>query len=190
MFASILQFLKLLILGYTPQGIRARTIMAVCTTFAVLIIEVAAYSYYWDEIPEMIRFDYDFNGVPNDIVEKKYIWYNFLLQIFVCIFVFILKPLLNRIKRVQSLLRDNDGSKIPLVEKRCTLFAWELSMLFVTTEQGYVFDLVDVIESPMCDDIVSAIFVFWLIVLVAEFYSDLKKLKNSDSVSEPNSSQG
>ena len=164
--------------------------MAVCTTIAVLIIEVAAYSYYWDEIPEMIRFDYDFNGVPNDIIEKKYIWYNFLLQIFVCIFVFILKPLLYRIKRVQSLLRDNDGSNIPLVEKRCTLFAWELSMLFVTTEQGYIFDLVDVIESPMCDDIVSAIFVFWLIVLVAEFYSDLKKLKNSDSVSEPNSSQG
>ena len=190
MFASILQFFKLLILGHTPQGIRARTILAVCTTIAVLIIEVAAYSYYWDEITDMIRFDYDFNGVPNDIAEKKFIWYNLVLQIFVCIFVFILKPLLYRIKRVQSLLRDNDGSKISLVDKRCTLFAWELSMLFVTTEQGYVFDLVDVIESPMCDDIVSAIFVFWLIVLVAEFFSDLKKLKNSDSVSEPSSSQG
>ena len=71
MFASILQFFKLLILGHTPQGIRARTILAVCTTIAVLIIEVAAYSYYWDEIPDMIRFDYDFNGVPNDIVEKN-----------------------------------------------------------------------------------------------------------------------
>lgn len=190
MFASILQFLKLLILGYTPQGIRARTIMAVCTTIAVLIIEIAAYSYYWEEIPEMIRFDYDFNGVPNDIVEKKYIWYNLLLQIFVCILVFILKPLLYRIKRVQKILRDSDGRMIDLVDKRCSLFSWELSMLFVTTEQGYIFDLVDVIESPMCDDIVSAIFVFWLIVLVAEFYSDLKKLRASVSVSVPDSAQG
>ena len=129
-------------------------------------------------------------GLVLDIAEKKFIWYNLLLQIFVCIFVFIFKPLLYRIKRVQKILRDSDGMVIDLVYKRCSLFAWELSMLFVTTEQGYVFDLVDVIESPMCDDIVSAIFVFWQIVLVAEFYSDLKKLKNSDSVSEPSSSQG
>ena len=57
------------------------------------------------------------------------------------------------------------------------MFAWETAMLFVTSEQGYIFALTDIIENRMCDDIVTIIFLFWLIVLIFEFRSDLKVLK-------------
>lgn len=177
--ASLIQYLKLLISGHTLKGIKARTILAVVVTIAVLILEVVAYSVYWDEIPDMIQIDYDFNSVPNDVIEKKFIWYNLLLQLFICIFVFTVKPHLYKIKRVHSFLSDKDDNHIPIVDKRCSLFAWELGMLFVTTEQGYIFDLVDVIDSPMCDDIVTVIFLFWLALLVYEFFSDIKILKSN-----------
>ena len=52
-------------------------------------------------------------------------------------------------------------------------------MLFVTTEQGYVFALIDIIKDRMCDDIVTLIFLFWLMVLIFEFRSDLKILKSN-----------
>jgi len=57
-------------------------------------------------------------------------------------------------------------------------------MLFVTTEQGYVFDLVDIVESPMCDDIVTAIFLFWLMVLILEFRADIRKIRSERAESE------
>ena len=63
------------------------------------------------------------------------------------------------------------------------MFSWETAMLFVTTEQGYIFALTDIIESKMCDDIVTLIFLFWLIVLIIEFRSDLKVLK-ADSINK------
>ncbi|MBR1840971.1 MAG: hypothetical protein IJ778_02460 [Alphaproteobacteria bacterium] len=50
-------------------------------------------------------------------------------------------------------------------------------MLFVTTEQGYIFALIDMIENRMCDDVVTMIFLFWLTVLIIEFCSDVKALK-------------
>lgn len=50
-------------------------------------------------------------------------------------------------------------------------------MLFVTTEQGYIFALIDIIESRMCDDIVTLIFLFWQTVLIIELRSDLKVLE-------------
>jgi len=58
------------------------------------------------------------------------------------------------------------------------MFAWETAMLFVTTEQGYIFALIGIIESRMCDDIVTLIFLFWQIILIIEFRSDLKVLKS------------
>jgi hypothetical protein len=57
------------------------------------------------------------------------------------------------------------------------MFAWETAMLFVTTEQGYIFALIDIVKDHMCDDIVTAIFLFWQILLVFELLSDLKILK-------------
>ena len=57
------------------------------------------------------------------------------------------------------------------------MFAWETAMLFVTTEQGYIFALIGIIKDRMCDDIVTMIFLFWQILLIFEFRSDLKKLK-------------
>ena len=57
------------------------------------------------------------------------------------------------------------------------MFAWETAMLFVTTEQGYIFALIGIIENRMCDDVVTMIFLFWMLVLIIEFRSDLKVLK-------------
>jgi uncharacterized membrane protein len=181
---SIIQFIKLLVSGNTLQGIRARTILAILVTISVLVFEVVVYIIYWDDIPDMILFDYDFNGVPNDICEKEMIWYNLLLQIIICVLLFVLKPLICRLKLVRNLLNDRDNGLIPLVNKRFSLFTWELAMLFVTTEQGYVFDLVDIVESPMCDDIVTAIFLFWLIVLILEFRADIRKIRSERAESE------
>jgi hypothetical protein len=59
------------------------------------------------------------------------------------------------------------------------MLAWEVAMLFVTTEQGYIFALVDIIENRMCDDIVTLIFMFWLIILIVEFKADIKELRYS-----------
>lgn len=175
--SSLIQFIKLFISGTTLQGIRFRTLLSIILTFSVLIIEVAMYCIYWDSIPNMIQYDYDFSGVPNNICEKKCIWYNLLLQIFICVFVFIIKYLAYKTKRVRRIVYDENDKIIPLTDKRFSMFAWETAMLFVTTEQGYIFGLVGIIASRMCDDIVTAIFLFWLIVLIMEFRSDLKVLK-------------
>ena len=53
-------------------------------------------------------------------------------------------------------------------------------MLFVTTEQGYIFALVDIIENHICDDIVTMIFLFWFVLLIIEFRSDLRVLKDKN----------
>ena len=177
--SSLIQFLKLLILGTTIQGIKFRTVLSVILTFSVLIIEIAIYSMYWDSIPDMIRYDYDFSGTPNDICEKKCIWYNILLQIFICVFVFILKYFSYKTKRVHNIVYDENNKLIPIIDKRFSMFAWETAMLFVTTEQGYIFALTDIIESRMCDDIVTCIFLFWQAILILEFRSDLRVLKNN-----------
>ena len=56
-------------------------------------------------------------------------------------------------------------------------------MLFITTEQGYLFSLLGFMGDHSCDDIVTLIFLFWQIVLIIEFRSDLKTLKaNGDSI--------
>jgi len=135
------------------------------------------YYIHWDSIPNMIQYDYDFSGTPNNICEKKCIWYNVLLQIFICVFVFILKYLSYKTKRIHHIVYDQNNHLIPIMDKRFSMFAWETAMLFVTTEQGYIFALIDMIESRMCDDVVTMIFLFWLTVLIIEFRSDLKALK-------------
>ncbi|MBO6280999.1 MAG: hypothetical protein J6N49_00560 [Alphaproteobacteria bacterium] len=180
--SSFIQFIKLFISGNTLKGIKFRTILSVILTFSVLIIEVAMYYTYWDSIPDMIRYDYDFSGQPNDICEKKQIWYNVLLQIFICAFVFVIKYLSYRTKRVHRIVYDEDNKLIPIMDKRFSMFAWETAMLFVTTEQGYIFALIDIIEGRMCDDIVTLIFLFWQIILIIEFRSDLRVLRGKNLV--------
>ena len=175
--SSLLQFIKLFISGRTLQGINFRTILSIILTFSVLIIEIAMYYIYWDSIPDMVQYDYDFSGVPNNICEKKWIWYNLLLQIFICVFVFIVKYFSYKMKRIHNIVYDEKNNLIPIINKRFSMFAWETSMLFVTTEQGYIFALIDIIESRMCDDIVTIIFLFWFIILIIEFRYDLKALK-------------
>ncbi len=177
--SSLIQFIKLFISGATLQGIKFRTILSVILTFSVLIIEVTMYYIYWDSIPNMIQYDYDFSGVPNNICEKKCIWYNLLLQIFICGAVFIIKYFSYKIKRVHNIVYDENNNLIPIIDKRFSMFAWETAMLFVTTEQGYIFALIDIIENRMCDDIVTAIFLFWQIILIIEFRSDIKVLKSA-----------
>lgn len=175
--SSFIQFIKMFIAGNTLKGIKFRTLLSIILVFSVLIIEVAMYYMYWDSIPDMIKYDYDFSGIPNNICEKKWIWGNILFQVFICFFVFIIKHFSYKKKRIRSIVYDENNNLIPMIDKRFSMFAWETAMLFVTTEQGYIFALTDIIESRMCDDIVTMIFLFWQIVLIVEFCSDLKALK-------------
>ena len=175
--SSVIQFIKQFISGNTLKGIKFRTLLAIILTFSVLIIEIVMYTVHCDSIPDMVKYDYDFSGTPNNICEKKWIWYNVLLQIFICAFAFTVKYLLYKTKRVQRIIYDKNNNLIPIMDKRFSMFAWETVMLFVTTEQGYIFALVGIIGDRMCDDIVTMIFLFWQILLIFELRSDLKKLK-------------
>ena len=175
--SSFIQFIKLFISGNTLKGIRFRTLLSIVLTFSVLIIEIAMYNMYWDSIPNMIQYDYDFSGVPNNICEKKCIWYNVFLQIFICALVFIIKYFSYKTECVRHIIYDENNNLIPIIDKRFSMFAWETAMLFVTTEQGYIFALVDIVEGRMCDYIVTLVFLFWLAILIFEFHSDLKVLK-------------
>ena len=175
--SSIIQFIKMFISGNTLKGINFRTNLSIILTFSVLIIEVAIYYIYWDSIPNMVKYDYDFSGTPNNICEKEWIWANLLLQIFICVFVFFLKHFSYKTKRIHNIVYDENNYLIPIIDKRFSMSAWETAMLFVTTEQGYIFALIDIIENRMCDDIVTAIFLFWQIILIFEFRSDIKVLK-------------
>lgn len=182
--SSFIQFIKLFISGNTLKGIKFRTALSIILTFSVLIIEIVTYGIYWDSIPDMVQYDYDFSGTPNNICEKKWIWYNVLLQIFICAFVFVIKYLAYKTKRIRRIVYDENNNLIPIMDKRFSMFAWETAMLFVTTEQGYIFALIDIIENRMCDDIVTLIFLFWQIVLIIEFRADLKVLKNNGQPSD------
>lgn len=176
---SFIQFIKLIISGKSAKGIKFRTMLSIILTFSVLAIEIFVYYTHWDSIPDMIKYDYDFSGTPNNICEKNWILYNLLFQMFICAFVFIAKHFSYKIKRIHNIVFDKNNKKIPIIDKRFSMFAWETAMLFVTTEQGYVFALIDIIKDRMCDDIVTLIFLFWLMVLIFEFRSDLKILKSN-----------
>ena len=176
---SFIQFIKMLISGRTLKGIRFRTDLSIILTFAVLIIEIVVFYVCWDSIPDMIKYDYNFSGVANSICEKQWIWANILLQIFICAFVFIVKHFSYKTKRVRHIVYDENNNLIPIIDKRFSMFAWETAMLFVTTEQCYIFALLDIIENRMCDDLVTIIFLFWQIVLIIEFWTDIKALKSS-----------
>ena len=175
--SSFIQLIKQCISGNTLKGIRFRTLLSVILTFSVLIIEIVMYWIRWDSIPDMIQYDYDFSGVAHNICEKKWIWYNLLFKIFIFAFVFILKYLSYKTKRVRRIVYDENNNLIPMMDKRFSMFAWETAMLFVTTEQGYIFALTGIMGEHMCDDIVTLIFLFWQIILIFEFRSDLKVLK-------------
>ncbi len=178
--SSFIQFIKLLISGSTLKGIKFRTILSIILTFSVLIIEISMYCIYWNFIDDVIQYDYDFSGQPHNLFEKKWIWVNLLLQVFICVFVFIIKYFSYKIKRIQKIVYDENNNLIPIVDKRFSMFAWETAMLFVTTEQGYIFALVDIIENHICDDIVTMIFLFWFVLLIIEFRSDLRVLKDKN----------
>ncbi len=175
--SSIIQFIKQFISGNKIQGIRFRTLLSMVLIFSVIIIEIVVFYTHWDSIPNMIQYDYDFSGVANNVCEKKWIWYNLLFQIFICLFVFMVKHLSYKIKRVRHIVYDENNKLKPIIDKRFSMFAWETAMLFVTTEQSYIFALVGIMGERICDDIVTLIFLFWLIVLLFEFRSDLKILK-------------
>lgn len=178
--SSFIQFIKLLISGKTLKGIKFRTDLSIILVFSVLIIEIVMYYLHWDSIPNMIKYDYDLSGTSHNICEKEWIWANVLLQIFICAFVFIIKYLSYKTKRIRNIVYDENNNLISIIDKRFSMFAWETAMLFVTTEQGYIFALIDIIENRMCDDIVTIIFLFWQTVLIMEFRSDLKVLKNNN----------
>ncbi|MBR6411885.1 MAG: hypothetical protein IKS41_01835 [Alphaproteobacteria bacterium] len=177
--SSFLQVIKSSLSGHTLRGIRFRTILSLILTFSVLTIEIVMYYIHWDSIPDMIQYDYDFSGTPNNICEKKWIWYNLLFQIVICSFIFIIKYLSYKTKRIRRIIYDKNNNLIPIIDKRFSMFAWETAMLFVTTEQSYIFALIGIIKDRMCDDIVTLIFLFWLIILIIEFRSDLKALKDN-----------
>ena len=167
----------MLVSGNKIQGIKFRTRLSIIITVIVLAVEIYVFYTNWDSIPDMIKYDYDFSGVANDIFAKKWIWYNLLFQMFICGFVFIAKHFLYKTKRIHNLVYDKNNKLIPIIDKRFSMFAWETAMLFVTTEQGYIFALIDIVKDRMCDDIVTLVFLFWQILLVFELLSDLKTLK-------------
>ena len=175
--SSVIQFIKMLVSGNKIQGIKFRTRLSILITVIVLAVEIYVFYTNWDSIPDMIKYDYDFSGVANDIFAKKWIWYNLLFQMFICGFVFIAKHFLYKTKRIHNLVYDKNNKIIPIIDKRFSMFAWETAMLFVTTEQGYIFALIDIVKDRMCDDIVTLVFLFWQILLVFELLSDLKTLK-------------
>ena len=146
-------------------------------TFSVIVIEIVVFYTHWDSIPNMVQYGYDFSGIANNICEKKWIWYNLLFQMFVCVFIFMGKHFSYKIKRIHRIVYDENNNLIPIIDKRFSMFAWETAMLFVTTEQSYIFALIGIMGDRMCDDIVTLVFLFWLFVLVFEFRSDLKVLK-------------
>ncbi len=174
---SFIQLIKMLLSGRTLKGIRFRTDLSIVLTFTVLIVEIVVFYICWDSIPDMIKYDYDFSGIPNSICEKKWLWANLALQIFIFAFVFIIKYFSYKTKRIHNIVYDKNNNLIPIMDKRFSMFAWETAMLFVTTEQCYIFALIDLVESRMCDDLVTIIFLFWQIVLIIEFYTDIKALK-------------
>ena len=176
--SSFIQFVKMLVSGKTLKGIRFRTDLAIILTFTVLIVEIVVFYICWDSIPDMIKYDYDFSGVPNSICEKKWLWVNVVLQMFICAFAFIVKYLSYKTKYVRRIVNDENNNLIPIIDKRFSMFAWETAMLFVTTEQCYIFALLDIIENRMCDDLVTIVFLFWQIVLIIEFRADIKALKS------------
>jgi len=183
--SSFIQFIKMFISGNTSKGISFRTYLSIILVFSVLIIEIAMYYMCWDSIPDMIKYDYDFSGTPNNICHKNWIWANVLLQIFICAFVFVIKHFTYKTKRIRNIVYDEDNNLIPIIDRRFSMLAWETAMLFVTTEQGYIFALIDIIENRMCDDIVTLIFLFWMVVLIVEFRSDIRVLKdNSKNIVE------
>ena len=169
----------MLISGSTLKGIKFRTDLSIILTFSVLIIEIAIYCIYWDSIPNMIKYDYDFSDTPHNICEKKWIWVNLLFQMLICASVFIIKRFSYKTKRIRHIVYDEDNALIPIMDKRFSMLAWETAMLFVTTEQGYIFALIDIIDDRICDDIITIIFLFWQIVLIIEFRYDLRALKNN-----------
>ena len=175
--SSVIKSIKTILSGNNLKGIKFRTVLALVITFSVLIIEMAMYYIHWDSIPDMIRYDYDFSGVPNNIGEKKWLWYNLFFQMFICAFVFIVKFFAYKTKRIRHIVFDENNNLISIIDKRFSMFAWETAMLFVTTEQGYLFSLIEIIGEHSCDDIVTMIFLFWQIILIIEFRSDLKTLK-------------
>lgn len=176
--SSFIQLIKLLISGKDLKGIRFRTDLSIILTCAVLLIEIVVFYVCWDSIPDIIKYDYDFSGVPNSICEKQWIWANIALQIFICAFVFIIKYFSYKIKHVHNIVYDENNNIIPIIDKRFSMFAWETAMLFVTTEQCYIFALLDIIEDRMCDALVTIVFLFWQIVLIIEFLADIKALKS------------
>lgn len=176
--SSFAQFIKQSISRNKPQGIRFGTLLSMILAFSVIIIEIVVFYTHWNSIPNMVQYNYDFSGTANSVCEKKWIWYNILFQIFICFLVFMMKRFSYKIKRVRRIVYDENNHLIPIVDKRFSMFAWETAMLFVTTEQSYIFALVGIMGDRMCDDIVTLIFLFWLIVLVFELRSDLKVFKS------------
>ena len=175
--SSGIKFIKTFLSGNTPQGIKFRTVLSIVLTVSIIVIEFAVYYTHWNSIPDMIKYDYDFAGLPHDVFAKQWIWYNLLLQIFICALVFIIKYLSYKIRRIHRIVYDKNNKLVPIINKRFSMFAWETAMLFVTTEQGYIFALIDIIKDRTCDTILTVTFLFWLIILVMEFRSDIKVLK-------------
>ena len=177
---SFIQLIKLLISGNSLKGIKFRTNLSIILTLIVIIVEIVVYCIYWNSIPNLIKYNYDFLGIPNSVCDKRWIWVNLILQIFICFFVFTIKSLLYKRKSIHNIVYDNNNNIIPIIDKRFSMFAWEAAMLFVTTEQGYIFTLIDIVKNKTCDDIVTLVFLFWLIILIFELRSDLKILKSKN----------
>lgn len=175
---SLFQTLKLLISGRDLKGIIFRTKLSMIVTIAVLVIEIATFIVKWDAIPEMLDYEYDFDGIANNVFNKNWLWGNWVAQIVIVYMLLVAKPFLYKIKKIKKYVSDEKNEIIPIIDKRIKMFLVETAVLVVTTEQGYIFAIAKIVEEEVCDNLVTIMLIFWFFVLLIELFFDIKYQRN------------
>lgn len=176
---SFFQTLKLLISGRDEKGIRFRTKLSFVMAVAVLLIEIVTFFVKWDVIPDLLDYEFDLDGISRNVFEKEWLWGNLALQLIIVYVLLISKRYLYKFNKVKKYISNQKDEIIPIVDKRIQMFFVETAALFVTTEQSYIFAIANIIEDKVCDNVVTVLFLFWLVVLLIEFIFDIKHIKKT-----------
>lgn len=176
---SFFQTLKLLISGRDEKGIRFRTKLSFVMAITVLLIEIVTFFVKWDVIPDLLDYEFDLDGISRNVFEKEWLWGNLALQLIIVYVLLISKRYLYKFNKVKKYISNQKDEIIPIVDKRIQMFFVETAALFVTTEQSYIFAIANIIEDKVCDNVVTVLFLFWLVVLLIEFIFDLKHIKKT-----------
>lgn len=176
---SLIQILKMLVSGRVLRGIEFRTKCAVAISVFVIVLEIVLFGSFWNRISSVISYGYDWNGLPTKTADKYWLWGNVVCQIIFLWFCLNASNILYKIRPIKRLLSDDANQQIPILKLRFKMLLAETAMLLITTEQSYIFTLAGLIKDTLCDDIVTFVFLFWEIVLLIEFYFDVRALKKN-----------